>query len=216
MRTIILTILTILILILIVILLIYILYNNIYNDVKEKFTSDTILAPKKITEARKKLNLTVNKSINKGTPGKDGERGDIGKVGQRGKRGLKGKIGKTGKDGINCGPIIFQTLKEKKEIDRYQPIGKGAINIKSFVNVPKGIKGEVGYVPPIRFIIENENNRGTLDFNLNNKNFNLPLKYFNDDEIIGSYDPPENSDAKQRELNRQAFGKDWCNRTGKC
>jgi hypothetical protein len=27
---------------------------------------------------------------------------------------------------------------------------------------------------------------------------------------------PENSDAKQRELNRQAFGKDWCNRTGKC
>ena len=196
MRTIILTILTILT-ILIVILLIYILYNNIYNDVKEKFTSDTILAPKKITEARKKLNLTVNKSINKGTPGKDGERGDIGKVGQRGERGLKGKIGKTGKDGINCGPIIFQTLKEKKEIDRYQPIGKGATNIKTFVNVPKGIKGDVGYVPPIRFIIENENNRGTLDFNLNNKNFNLPLKYFNDDEIIGSYDPPKNSDASK-------------------
>ena len=197
MRTIILIILTILI----VILLIYILYNNIkgniYNGIKEKFTSDIILAPKNIIEARKKLNLSVEKSINKGTPGKDGARGDIGKVGGRGERGLKGKIGKVGKDGIESGPIIFQTLKEKKELGRYQPKGKAATNIKTFVNVPKGIKGEVGDVPPIRFIIENENTRGTFNFNLNNKNYNLPLKYFNDEEIIGSYDPPHNSDASK-------------------
>ena len=53
MRTIILTILTILT-ILIVILLIYILYNNIYNDVKEKFTSDTILGSKKKLQKREK------------------------------------------------------------------------------------------------------------------------------------------------------------------
>tara|TARA_B110001450_G_scaffold197417_1_gene186019 strand:+ start:730 stop:1803 length:1074 start_codon:yes stop_codon:yes gene_type:complete len=190
----------IILIILIVIFFVYILYNkkgNIYNLVKEKFTSDIILAPKNIIEARKKLNLTVKKSINKGTPGKDGTEGDIGKVGKRGERGLKGKIGKTGKDGIECGPIIFQTLKEKKELGRYQPKGRAGTNIKTFVNIPKGIKGEVGDVPPIRFIIENENNRGTLDFNLNNKNFNLPLKYFNDEEIIGSYDQPDNSDASK-------------------
>ena len=193
-------ILTILIIILIVVLFIKISYNkkgNWYNYIKERFTSDIILAPKNIKEARKKLNLTVKESINKGTRGRDGAEGNIGKAGERGEIGSKGKIGKTGKDGIESGPIIFQTLKEKKELGRYQPKGKAAMNIKTFVNVPKGIKGEVGDVPPIRFIIENENTRGTFDFNLNNKNYNLPLKFFNDEEIIGSYDPPKNSDASK-------------------
>lgn len=179
--------------ILIVILFIIILYNCI----KEQFTSDIILAPKDIIETRKKLNLRVDESIYKGPPGLPGSDGNIGKVGNIGGKGREGKIGKHGKDGEESGPIIFQTLKEKKEIGRYQPKGAAALNIKTFVNVPKGIKGEIGDVPPIKFIIENKNTRGTFDFNFKNKNYNLPLKYYNDEEIIGSYNPPKNSDASK-------------------
>ena len=80
-------ILTILIIILIVILFVKISYNkkgNWYNYIKERFTSDIILAPKNIIEARKKLNLTVKKTINKGTRGRDGAEGNIGEAGERG------------------------------------------------------------------------------------------------------------------------------------
>jgi len=189
MRYIILTILIVILVILLIILLHYCL--------KEQFTSDIILAPKDIIEARKKLNLSVEESINKGTSGRKGEDGKMGNVGDIGKKGRKGKIGKIGKDGNESGPIIFQTLKEKKELGRYQPKGKDALNIKTFVNVPEGIKGDIGDVPPIKFIIENKNTRGTFDFNFKNKNYNLPLKYYNDEEIVGSYNPPKNSDASK-------------------
>ena len=184
-----------LILFLIISISIILLFKN-----KEKFSSVNDIIPdiKNIREARRKLNLTVTNKIEKGEKGIKGDDGDNGNIGKEGDEGKKGKVGVNGKNGIESGPIIFQTKDEKKYLGRYQPKGNAAMNIKTFVNVPKGVKGEVGEVGPIKYIVENKNTRGTFNFNLENTDYNFPLKFFNDEEIIGSYDPPNNSYASKQ------------------
>jgi hypothetical protein len=143
-------------------------------------------------EAAKKASLDKIE-YRTGKKGLPGLRGDIGDKGQD---GVLGNIGNRGDDGIESGPIIFQD-KNGIELGRYQPDGEAANNEKLYINVPDGIKGIEGLVGPIIFVKEDVNIDSKIDYNIDNKEVNIPISSYSNDDILGTYFPPDDTEASK-------------------
>ena len=128
--------------------------------------------------------------------GKKGVKGLSGEKGDKGSDGILGNIGNRGDDGIESGPIIFQN-KNGIELGRYQPDDDAANNKKLYINVPDGIKGNEGLVGPIIFVKEDVNIDSKIDYNIDNKSVNIPISSYSNDDILGSYFPPDDTEASK-------------------
>jgi hypothetical protein len=159
-------------LLLLTIIVIFSISILIYTIIKNKEGFINIDDTKDIKEARLKLNLEKNLiNYQKGSKGFNGEKGEQGPSPLPPDDGVIGEMGDDGINGKNYGSLIFKNNEDKLIDNLLNQNTKDPKHPDFNIQVPDAVQGTTGVVGTILFV--------------NHKK-----------EIIGSYYPPDGTDAK--------------------